>query len=101
LGLKSKVNIIFGLQLSQIMRFVTFLIISAVFTKPQMTHFTKTEIGNYELMIFIAGALSFFWVTGIIQSFLPLYDNNHVFKKKTNFREKSPEIFNTFLLLSF
>jgi O-antigen/teichoic acid export membrane protein len=52
-------------------------------------------------MMLLAGALSYFWVTGIIQSFLPLYNNNHVFAKRTDFREKSPEIYNTFLLLSF
>lgn len=49
----------------------------------------------------LAGALSYFWVTGIIQSFLPLYNNNHIFPKRISFREKSPEIFNTFLLLAF
>lgn len=101
LNLKSKFNIIFGLQFSQILRFVTFLIISAVFTKQNLTGLTKEEIGDFELMMLLASALSFFWVTGIIQSFLPLYNNNHIFQKRTDFREKSPEIFNTFLLLAF
>lgn len=99
--LKNKVTIIFGLQLSQILRFVSFLIISAVFTKQNLTHLTKDEIGDFELMMMLSGALSYFWVTGIIQSFLPLYNNNHVFPKRISFREKSPEIFNTFLLLAF
>jgi O-antigen/teichoic acid export membrane protein len=83
------------------MRFITFLIISAIFTKQNLTHLTKDEIGNFELMMLIVSALSYFWVTGIIQSFLPLYNNNSIFKTRTHFREKSPEIFNTFLLLGF
>jgi O-antigen/teichoic acid export membrane protein len=101
LNLKGKISIIFGLQFSQISRFITFLIISAVFTRQNLTHLTKNEIGDFELMMLLASALSYFWVTGIIQTFLPLYNNNHVFKKRMDFREKSPEIFNTFLLLGF
>jgi O-antigen/teichoic acid export membrane protein len=101
LNLKDKISITFGLQFSQICRFLTFLIISAVFTRQNLTHLTKNEIGDFELMMLLASALSYFWVTGIIQTFLPLYNNNHVFAKRTDFREKSPEIFNTFLLLSF
>ena len=100
LKFKAKVTATLGLQFSQILRFVTFLIISAVFTKRNLTHLTNEEIGDFELMMLITSALSYFWVTGIIQSFLPLYNNNHIFTKKTHFREKSPEIFNTFLLLS-
>lgn len=97
---KVKITAILGLQFSQILRFITFLIISVVFTKYKLTHLTKAEIGDWELMMLITSALSYFWVTGIIQSFLPLYNNNLIFPKKTHFREKSPEIFNTFLLLS-
>lgn len=52
-------------------------------------------------MMLLSAALSYFWVTGIIQTFLPLYNNNHIFSKRTHFREKSPEIFNTFLMLAF
>ncbi len=99
--LKGKVNIIFSLQFSQISRFITFLIISSIFTKQNLTHLTKDEIGDFELMMLLSAALSYFWVTGIIQTFLPLYNNNHVFSKRTHFREKSPEIFNTFLMLAF
>lgn len=100
MNLKGKINIIFGLQFSQILRFVTFLIISSLFTKQNLTHLTKDEIGDFELMMLISSALSYFWVTGIIQTFLPLYNNNPVFKKRPSDLEKSPEIFNTFLLLA-
>ncbi len=52
--------------------------------------------------MFIAGLMTFFWVTGIIQSLLPLYHRNKTYRKiGDNGTAKSPEIFNAFLLLSF
>ena len=90
---------IYGLQLFQLLRFVVFLIISIVFTK---SHLTKAEIGNWEMFLFISSLVSFFWVTGIIQSLLPIYHQNRTYHKMgENTGEKSPEIFNAFLLLSF
>jgi hypothetical protein len=83
------------------MRFIIFLIISSLFTKQNLTHLTKAEIGDFELMMLICSALSFFWVTGITQTFLPLYNNNRIFKKRTDDHQRSPEIYNTFLLLLF
>ncbi|MCU0473376.1 MAG: oligosaccharide flippase family protein [Bacteroidales bacterium] len=86
-----------GLQLFQLMRFTIFLIISIVFTK---SHLTSDEIGSWEMFLFIAGLMSFFWVTGIIQSLLPLYHRNRTFRKMgENNSGKSPEIFNAFILL--
>ncbi|MBK7480517.1 MAG: oligosaccharide flippase family protein [Bacteroidales bacterium] len=88
-----------GLQLFQLMKFVVFLIISIVFTK---SHLTRSEIGAWEMFLFISGLISFFWVTGIIQSLLPLYHRNRTYRKTgDNGSGKSPEIFNAFLLLSF
>jgi hypothetical protein len=88
-----------GLQLFQLMKPVIFLVISIVFTK---SHLTRGEIGSFEMFMFIAGFLSFFWVTGIIQSLLPLYHRNKTFRKTgENDGVKSPEIFNAFLLLCF
>jgi len=50
--------------------------------------------------MFIASFLSFFWVTGIIQSLLPLYNRNRSFRRLgENISERSPEIFNAFILL--
>ncbi len=81
------------------MKPVVFLIISIVFTK---SHLTRAEIGQWEMFMFIAGLLTFFWVTGIIQSLLPLYHRNRTFRKiGENGKTKSPEIFNAFLLLCF
>lgn len=88
-----------GLQIFQLMKFTAFLIISIVFTK---SHLTRAEIGSWEMFLFIAGLMSFFWVTGIIQSLLPLYHRNKTFRKLgVNSTGKSPEIFNAFLLLCF
>jgi len=88
-----------GMQLFQLMRFVTFLIISIIFTK---SHLTRAEIGSWEMFLFIASLLSFFWVTGIIQSLLPLYHRNKTYRRiGQNGTGKSPEIFNAFLLLCF
>lgn len=88
-----------GLQSFQLMRFFIFLVVSVVFTK---SHLTRAEIGSWEMFLFIAGLMSFFWVTGIIQSLLPLYHRNRTFRRFGEPVEgKSPEIFNAFLLLSF
>lgn len=88
-----------GLQLFQLMKPVVFLIISVVFTK---SHLTRVEIGQWEMFMFISGLITFFWVTGIIQSLLPLYHRNKTYHKMgDNGTSKSPEIFNAFLLLCF
>lgn len=80
------------------MRFVIFLIVSIVFTK---SHLSVADIGAWEMFLFISSLLTFFWVTGIIQSLLPLYHRNRTYRKLgDNGRNKSPEIFNAFLLLS-
>ena len=88
-----------GLQAVQLLRFGTFLVISIVFTK---SHLTRPQIGTWELFLFISSLLSFFWVTGIIQSLLTLYTGNKTFRN-TGREEgrKSPEIFNAFLLILF
>ncbi|MGF1583992.1 MAG: polysaccharide biosynthesis C-terminal domain-containing protein [Bacteroidales bacterium] len=80
------------------MRFTTFLLISIIFTKSQVS---VEEIGYYELSLFIASAVSFFWVNGLIQSLLPLYNSNKTFRVlAVNKKSKSPELFNAFVLLS-
>jgi O-antigen/teichoic acid export membrane protein len=82
------------------MKPVIFLIISIVFTKSSLTHLTIDQIGQWEMFMFIAGLITFWWVTGIIQSLLPLYHRNRTYRKiGDNGTKKSPEIFNAFLLL--
>jgi len=87
------------MQLFQLMKAVIFFIISIVLTK---SHLTSYEIGQFEGFMFIGGLLTFFWVTGINQSLLPLYNRNKTYRKLgENGKDKSPEIFNAFLLLCF
>jgi len=94
---KRKVNNTTGLQVFNTLRFVTFLVISIVFTKIGLS---KEEIGLFEISVFIASVTSFFWVTGIIQSFIPLYNNSSTFgNNSNNIERKSPEIFNAYILL--
>ena len=93
------VDNISGLQAVQLLRFTTFFIISIVFTK---SHLTRWEIGQWEMFLFISSLLSFFWVSGIIQSLLTLYNRNRTFRSLGDVNaRKSPEIYNSFLLLVF
>jgi hypothetical protein len=81
------------------MKAVIFFIISVFLTK---SHLTSYEIGQFEGFMFIAGLMTFFWVTGILQSLLPLYNRNKTYRRLgENGPDKSPEIFNAFLLLCF
>jgi len=91
--LQKHITNISSLQLFQLLRFGTLLLISIIFTK---THVSVAEIGNYELFLFIASVLSSFWVNGLIQSFLPIHNAQSGATQK-----KSPELFNAFLLLCF
>lgn len=95
MSVKNYINNISGLQFFQLLRFGTLLLISVVFAK---SNFGNDVIGLYEIFLFISSLLCTFWISGLIQSFLPLYNNNSTFKKS---KGKSPEIFNLFLLVSF
>lgn len=89
-----------GLQLFQLMKPVLFLIISIIFAKK----LSPDQVGQFEMFMFIGGLMTFFWVTGIIQSLLPLYNRNKTYRivgEGGVERNKSPEIFNAFLLLCF
>lgn len=80
------------------MRPITFLIVTIVFTKTLPIE----DVGKFEMFMFIASALTFFWVTGINQSLLTLYNRNKTYHETgINVKIKSPEIFNAFILLCF
>lgn len=99
LGQRRYVNNVTGLQAINILRFVTFLIISIVFTKIGLS---KDEIGIFEVSLFIATLSSFFWVNGFIQAFLPLFKSNKTFGDKEQLAgTKSPEVFNIYVILIF
>lgn len=97
MAIRFKITNVFSLQVFQILRFTVFLLISVYFTK---SHLSVEEIGEFELMLFIASGISYFWITGIIQSLLPMYNNNSTFDISPRpTLIKSPELFNAFLLL--
>lgn len=96
-GVRKNINSVAGLQIFNVLRFITFLIISIVFTKIGLS---KEEIGVFEVSIFMASIASFFWVTGLVQAFLPLYKSSKTFGEKEKIPgQKSPEIFNIYILL--
>lgn len=93
------VNNISGLQYFNFLRFITFLLISIFFIKSGLT---TDEVGDFEFLLFVASFASYFWLTGLIQTFLPLYNNNASFPgEKIDANHRSPEIFNAFLLIAF
>jgi O-antigen/teichoic acid export membrane protein len=101
LAKKIVVNTVFSLQIFQILRFTVFLLISVLFAKKGLSGLNNAEIGDWEQMTFITSAISFFWIAGITQSLIPLYNNNSTFE--TSHRPsliKSPELFNAFILLT-
>jgi O-antigen/teichoic acid export membrane protein len=96
---RRNVSNVAGLQVFNTLRFVVFLIIAIVFTKIGLS---KEQIGLFEISVFMVNVASFFWVTGIIQAFLPLYKGSETFGDLANEnKQKSPEIFNTYLVLVF
>ena len=88
-------NTISGLQVFQLIRFGSFFLVSIVFAKSGLTN---EVIGDFELFLFLATLLCSFWINGLIQSFLPLSTDNKTFGKQKD--DRSPELFNVFLLIS-
>jgi len=87
---KFKITQISALQIFQLIRFSTLILIGVVFSKSGIV---TSEIGQYETFLFIAGAVSFFWLNGLIQGFLPSADEK-------SSPEKSSALFNVFYLLA-
>ena len=84
-----KITQISALQIFQLIRFSTLILIGIVFAKLGIA---TSEIGQYETFLFLAGAVSFFWLNGLIQGFLPASGNQQS-SGKTN------SLFNVFYLL--
>lgn len=66
------------------------MLIGIVFAKSGLS---TSQIGQYETFLLIAGAVSFFWLSGLIQGFLPLIDKEAIVGK-------SPLLFNVFYLVT-
>lgn len=84
--MKKFVNTVSAFQFYQLVRYATLILVGIVFTK---TSLSQTAIGEYETFIFLAGAVSFFWLNGMLKAFLPLASQNE--SGKTN-------IFNAFVV---
>jgi O-antigen/teichoic acid export membrane protein len=57
-----------SLQFIQLLRFSVLFLIGIVFSR----YYTKSTIGEYEILIFVASAISFFWLRGVLQTFMVL-----------------------------
>jgi O-antigen/teichoic acid export membrane protein len=90
LHLKPRINHISALQFFQLLRFSTLILIGVVFAKSGLS---ISEIGQYETFLIIAGAVSFFWLNGLVQGFMPLIT-------KEDISRKSPVLFNVFYLIT-
>ena len=84
-----KINQISALQIFQLIRYSTLILIGVVFAKSALS---TTEIGQYETVLFLAGSVSFFWLNGLIQGFLPATGKNSSVSR-------SSDLFNVFYLL--
>lgn len=84
-----RISHISALQIFQLIRFSTLILIGVVFAK---TGLTTSEIGLYETFMLIAGAVSFFWLNGLIQGFLPMAQSPEPAAKSSAF-------FNVFYLI--
>lgn len=78
------------------------VLIGIVFAKSGLT---TAQIGEYETFLLIAGAVSFFWLNGLIQGFLPLVKQvrpggSFLAGGKEPIESKSPLLFNVFILVS-
>lgn len=88
--MKKFLNTVSAFQFFQLLRYSILILIGVVFTK---TALTQTAIGEYETFVFIAGAVSFFWLNGLLKALLPL-SSKAVNSKKTT-------IFSAFVVVQF
>ncbi len=65
-----RIGNISSFQFFQLARYSTFILIGIVLAK---VGFSTAEIGQYETLLFISGAISFFWLNGLIQGLLTSY----------------------------
>jgi O-antigen/teichoic acid export membrane protein len=84
-----KITPVSAMQIFQLMRFSTLILIGVVFTKSGLS---TAVIGQYETFLFLAGAVSFFWMNGLIQGFLPT-------SREHSTSKKSSVLFNVFYLM--
>nr|WP_319272291.1 oligosaccharide flippase family protein [uncultured Draconibacterium sp.] len=67
--MKKYINSISAFQFFQLIRYSTLILVGIVFTK---TALTQKAIGEYETFVFLASAVSFFWLNGLLKALLPI-----------------------------
>ncbi|MBL0308587.1 MAG: oligosaccharide flippase family protein [Bacteroidetes bacterium] len=87
----SRFSSLSALQLFQMLRYGAFVLIGVCFAKLSLG---QDDIGRFETFLLVSSMLSFFWVSGMINSMLSVYP-------KKNEEDKKAVLFNTFLSLSF
>ncbi|NNF01959.1 MAG: hypothetical protein HKN22_04685, partial [Bacteroidia bacterium] len=85
-----KLNNVSALQFFQLLRFAAFFITGIGLAKSGIG---LSEIGIFETLMFISGILSFFWVSGLLNTFISAYDKN------SDSEKQGLQLFNVFLLL--
>lgn len=95
LRLSKYINNITGLQFFQLFRFGILFLISIIFSKSSLS---QGEIGIYETFLLIAGGVSFFWISGLLQSLMPLFKHSRSHENST---DNNPVLFNSALLMLF
>lgn len=83
--MKKYINTVSAFQFFHLVRYSTLILTGIVFAKSALT---QTAIGEYETFVFIAGAVSFFWLNGLQKALLPLSEQT---------RNKKSHIFSAFI----
>ncbi|MBI9067042.1 MAG: polysaccharide biosynthesis C-terminal domain-containing protein [Salinivirgaceae bacterium] len=76
-----------ALQFIQLLRFATLFCIGIVFSR----FYSKADIGSYETLLFVASAVSFFWLRGILQSLLSIIKTDN---------KKNSDYYNVFVVMT-
>ena len=87
--MKNHLNTVSAFQFYQLARYSALVITGIVFAK---TTLTQQAIGEYETFVFLAGAVSFFWLNGMLKALLPLSSGQ---------KESNSALFSSFVVISF
>ncbi|WP_372947595.1 oligosaccharide flippase family protein [Mariniphaga sp.] len=86
--IKNRLNTVSSFQLFQMVRYGTLILTGIVLAKSTLS---QSAIGEYETFLFLAGAVSFFWLNGLLKALLPLSAGE---------KESNAALFSSFVLIS-
>jgi O-antigen/teichoic acid export membrane protein len=86
---KFSISNVNALQFFQLVRYGALILIGILLSKSELG---KVNIGHYETFLLIAGAFTFFWVTGFLKVMMPL-------SAEVGEEKKRVLVFNSFLVL--